>query len=286
MTVSKAENAADFQYPYDLNAEAALIGSCILDNSVLPDVIKIVGPENFYHVPHSILFGEMAGLHKEGKGFDIVILKDRLLASDSLDKVGGIENMVSILQSVPTASNAVYYAEIIFEKYLLRIAINQANHIMAASAKGESIDVIRKLYRDAVESLNGHDELENQRKLKMIIERDFIRYLIFAAGIEKTSEVLDAIIKLGLTPAHFSDIICQCIWKLILLKHGKGENIGLPYLVDYKKHDLGLGFIGVTGLMEFVGAEIPPDFSQAMVVNHAIKILESFNYLKKLTERK
>lgn len=277
---------ADFQYPYDLNAESALIGSCILDNSVLADVVKIIGPENFYHTPHAIMFGEIAGLHKEGKTFDVVILKDRLLSAGTLDKVGGPENIADILQSVPTSSNAVYYAEIIFEKYLLRTAINAAAHIMAAASQGKSIDVVRGLYSDAVESLNGHDETENQRKLKTIIERDFIRYVIFAAGQDKVNEVIDAIIKLNLTPGHFSDIVCQCLWKMILLKRGKGENIALPYLVDYKKHDLGLGFIGVTGLLEFVGVEAPADFSQAMIIDYAVKILGAFEHLKKLTERK
>ena len=129
--------AGDFQYPYDLNAESALLGSLILDNNQLGDVSEIIKSGHFYHLPHKLIFETMVELYDLRRAFDVVILKDELLKKGNLDKAGGIENIVSILESVPTASNATFYAEIIREKYILRELINLSNNILQRSSRGE-----------------------------------------------------------------------------------------------------------------------------------------------------
>jgi replicative DNA helicase len=134
---AKAAALGDFQYPYDLNAESALLGSLILDNIQLGDVSELIKPGHFYHLPHRLVFETMVDLYDQRRAFDVVILKDELLKKGSLDKVGGIENIVSILESVPTASNAVFYAEIIREKYILRQLINISSNILQKSSRGE-----------------------------------------------------------------------------------------------------------------------------------------------------
>jgi len=134
---TKNTSVGDFQYPYDLNAESALLGSLILDNNQLGDVSEIIKSGHFYHLPHKLIFETMVDLYDQRHSFDVVILKDELLKKGNLDKAGGIENIVSILESVPTASNAVFYAEIIREKYILRQLINLSNNILQRSSRGE-----------------------------------------------------------------------------------------------------------------------------------------------------
>jgi replicative DNA helicase len=128
----------DFQYPQDKEAESALLGSLILDNSQIGEVADILKPEYFYQQTYRLIYETMIELYDRRVPFDTVILKNELLKKGNLDKVGGIENIVAILESVPTASNATYYAEIIREKHILRRVIVISNDILKKSATGQT----------------------------------------------------------------------------------------------------------------------------------------------------
>ncbi|MEK7310039.1 MAG: replicative DNA helicase [Planctomycetota bacterium] len=134
---TKNTSVGDFQYPYDLNAESALLGSLMIDNSQMGDVSERIKTDHFYHLPHKLIFETMMELYDQRHPLDIVTLKDELLKKGNLDKAGGYENIVSILESVPTASNAPYYAEIIREKYILRQLIIISYDMVQRSSRGE-----------------------------------------------------------------------------------------------------------------------------------------------------
>ena len=109
-TIHSAKNTSvsDFQYPYDLNAESALLGSLILDNNQLGDVSELIKAGHFYHLPHKLIFETMVDLYDKRRSFDVVILKDELLKKGNLDKAGGIENIVSIC---PNCHREIHYGE-------------------------------------------------------------------------------------------------------------------------------------------------------------------------------
>ncbi|MFH1230800.1 MAG: replicative DNA helicase [Planctomycetota bacterium] len=135
-SVPKSNINSDFQYPYDVNAESALLGALILDNSQLGEVAELIKTEYFYHIPHQLIFSVILELYDRREPFDSVIIKDELIKKGNLDKAGGIETIVAIFESVPTASNAIFYAQIIREKYILRRVINICNDILQKSSRG------------------------------------------------------------------------------------------------------------------------------------------------------
>ena len=135
-SVPKSNINSDFQYPYDVNAESALLGALILDNSQLGEVAELIKTEYFYHIPHQLIFSVILELYDRRSPFDSVIIKDELIKKGNLDKAGGIETIVAIFESVPTASNAIFYAQIIREKYILRRVINICNDILQKSSRG------------------------------------------------------------------------------------------------------------------------------------------------------
>ena len=49
-------------------------------------------------------------------------MANQLLADGNLDKVGGADYLHSLVASVPTAANAMYYAEIVHQRAILRNA--------------------------------------------------------------------------------------------------------------------------------------------------------------------
>jgi len=113
------------------------LGALIFDNLQLGEVAELIKPDYFYQRAHQLIFELMVELYDRRQAFDIVIIKDELLKKGNLDAVGGIDNIISILESVPNASNAVSYAEIVREKYILRRLIQICNDILQKSSRGQ-----------------------------------------------------------------------------------------------------------------------------------------------------
>jgi hypothetical protein len=119
---------------------------------------------------------------------------------------------------------------------------------------------------------------DNQYKVKSILERDFLRWVIALDGdFEMKDSMVKIIDNIKLVPAHFSDIFCQCIWRIIVEKFKKGGHWGLPYLVDYTKENYGLGFISLTELVDFVVEKrtieyrndcLLPDIAEKIIMAH------------------
>src|SRR5690606_14094869 len=72
-----------------------------------------------------------------GDAVDTVTLSDRLRKRRELERVGGIGYLTTLVNSVPTAANAEYYARIVAEKALLRRLIAAATDIVRDVFEGE-----------------------------------------------------------------------------------------------------------------------------------------------------
>ena len=72
----------------------------------------------------------MLDLYDKGSAIDLVILRDELSRRGDLEKVGGVEYLVQLVQSVPSAANAEFYAGIVRDKALLRDLISASGAII------------------------------------------------------------------------------------------------------------------------------------------------------------
>ena len=102
--------------PHNLDAERGVLGSILLDPHLCDDVVLIIRPDDFYADAHRKLFGHMVAMHDEGRRIDETLLVERLKTAADLEAVGGKAYLAEIVQSVPVAAHAVYYARIVREK--------------------------------------------------------------------------------------------------------------------------------------------------------------------------
>jgi len=118
--------------PESLAAEAAVLGSMIIDPECIGQVVELVGRDAFYRIEHRYIFDALIGLYEKNKGvgIDAVLLHDELVKRNCLEEVGGVEYIAKILDSVPSSANVAYYAGIIKEKMLLRELIGAAGEIL------------------------------------------------------------------------------------------------------------------------------------------------------------
>lgn len=132
--------------PESLAAEAAVLGSMVIDPRCIADVIELLDRNAFYHTEHQILFDAVLALFEKnrGEGIDGFLVRDELERRDQIQEIGGWEYLQRVLETVPSSANAVYYAEIVREKMMLRETIAAATDILN-NAYDETGNAVEKL---------------------------------------------------------------------------------------------------------------------------------------------
>lgn len=125
--------------PQDVEAEAALISSVLLDNSVFDEIQGLVTPADFYRSAHQHIWEAVARLRHRGEPVDLLTLKDELRHAGRLESIGGSVYLARICDAAPLATNAPHYARIITEKATRRRMIEAANRTAAAAFEDEDL---------------------------------------------------------------------------------------------------------------------------------------------------
>jgi replicative DNA helicase len=116
--------------PQNLEAEQGVLGSILLDNDVLHDIVGALKVEDFYRDSHQILYRAIRDLYDLGKAVDAITLADELTRRDQYKQAGGDDYLAEVINSVPHPGNAKYYAGIVREKSIARQLIESANEIL------------------------------------------------------------------------------------------------------------------------------------------------------------
>ncbi|MSR57375.1 MAG: replicative DNA helicase [Planctomycetaceae bacterium] len=120
--------------PQNLEAEKGVLGSILLENHVLDDVADQLFPDHFYLDSHKRIYAAIQRLHESGThGFDPVTVAEALDKTNELKEVGGYEYLHEILESVPHAAHAKYYAEIVRGKAIQRRLIYSCTDILKSA---------------------------------------------------------------------------------------------------------------------------------------------------------
>ncbi len=132
--------------PESLAAEAAVLGSMIIDPECIGEVVEHLQASDFYRTEHQIIFAALVALYEKNRGeaIDAVLLRNQLEKGKDLEAAGGVEYIARILDSVPSSANVTYYAGIVKDKSLLRDAIAAASQILE-DAYEESGETSEKL---------------------------------------------------------------------------------------------------------------------------------------------
>ena len=140
------------ELPHDQQAEQALLGAMLIDKDACSEVINIAIPDDFFYDSHKIIFAAMKALQEERQPVDVTTLTTYLMDKKELDRIGGVNYLLTLSQSVPTTAHTQYYLKILNDKALLRRLIK------------ESTDIITKSY----------DDIGNMNDFINDVERDFL----------------------------------------------------------------------------------------------------------------
>ena len=129
--------------PNDIMAEQAVLGSMLVDKDAVVAAIETLKASDFYREDNKEIYAAMYELYNAGKNIDMITVKDELTLRGSLEKVGNIEYLSSLIDIVPTTSNIDNYVKIVEAKSTTRSMIKTANDILKMGYSGtEEVDTI------------------------------------------------------------------------------------------------------------------------------------------------
>ncbi|MBX9906543.1 replicative DNA helicase [Patescibacteria group bacterium] len=129
--------------PHNLDAERALLGAIMLRPDSMHDVSILIVPDSFYAGKHGDIYRAILDLFSKGNPVDLVSISHLLTERGSLDRVGGASYITELVDAVPAAGNAQYYAELVSQKHLLRNLIRAADEIAELGfSNPEDVDAI------------------------------------------------------------------------------------------------------------------------------------------------
>ena len=123
--------------PYSIEAEEALLGSVFINPNVMGDVVDIITAEDFYKSNYKLIFSEMINAYNSGKIIDVLLIIEALKKKELMDEVGDEEVIYDLTEVVPTAANAVNYAQIIKDKSVQRQLITIGEKIVRMATRGD-----------------------------------------------------------------------------------------------------------------------------------------------------
>ena len=142
--------------PQNIDAEISVLGCGFLEKTALDKIIDEVTEEMFYSDKNRIIYKAMKNLHLNNIPVDAATICNELDKNKDLAKVGGVEYITDIIDSVPSTANLNYYIKIIFEKSILRNLIDKTTKIQEECYDEQEniVDIVENAERNILSVYN------------------------------------------------------------------------------------------------------------------------------------
>jgi replicative DNA helicase len=115
--------------PRSMDAEKALLGSLMLSPDAINKVIDYVEASDFYKKAHQDIYQVCQELFEKGEPIDLLSCANRLKEKELLEGIGGNAYLTELINTVPTATHILSYADTVRGKKVLRDLISSGTEI-------------------------------------------------------------------------------------------------------------------------------------------------------------
>lgn len=142
-----ASNDSDITSPHNLDAERAVLGGILIDNSQFTTVAAVISELDFFRDGHALIFRLVAELIAGGKPADLVTLYAVIEQRGLIEDTGGAAYISRLLDGVPKSTNVLAYAEIVREMSTRRGAIACGQRLVASAAAEDLVEALGEAER-------------------------------------------------------------------------------------------------------------------------------------------
>ncbi|MCH5292638.1 MAG: replicative DNA helicase [Treponema sp.] len=124
---------ADKVPPHNVEAEQAVLGALLLNWSAMAEVVSILKADRFYSIQNQIIYEAMLRLYSKSIAGDTISLINELTSEGKLEQSGGAAYIASLTETVPSAANIEYYAQVVIDRAARRDLIKISSELRASS---------------------------------------------------------------------------------------------------------------------------------------------------------
>lgn len=172
----------------NLEAEQCVLGSMLLDREAIGEVVLVLEAGDFYEPRHTELFRALTSLYDRNQPVDLVLVTNELNALGRLEALGGVDFLVGLMESVPSASHAHAYARLVRESSERRRLADAAAQILRDVQEGRQKDAAELL--DAAErrifAIAHGKANEAAEPIEGLIRKALVRIDALSKGIDTT----------------------------------------------------------------------------------------------------
>jgi DnaB-like helicase N terminal domain/AAA domain len=101
--------------PFDMDAEAAVLSSLLLQPQELAKVSQLLSPESFYSEAHRRIFEAVLSVAAKDRDVDVITVASELRESERLRQVGGLAYLTSVVNAAPAVTHIDSYVSTVRE---------------------------------------------------------------------------------------------------------------------------------------------------------------------------
>ncbi len=123
--------------PQNLEAEMSVLASILLMPDAIDEVGDVLIADHFYADRHQKMFAAISHMYENGvRGIDAVTLAEELDRRKQFEEIGGPEYLAKVMEAVPNAAHAKYYAKIVRDRYIQRSLVYACTEILEECYSG------------------------------------------------------------------------------------------------------------------------------------------------------
>lgn len=162
--------------PNDLISERAVLGSILVNESVLDEVKALIDADDFFDMRNRLIFEAMISLAENKTPIEPITLNAHFEGSGKTEKIGGIQFLSSLMDETVVSVHAEHYAKIVKAFSLRRKMILQAQEIAALGfdlGDTEVNDYLLDAYQRVEGVLSGRPSKANAELIKNTIDEAY-----------------------------------------------------------------------------------------------------------------
>lgn len=182
----KTRILTDIDKLWSKEAEAAVLGSMLIDSQCIGAVLPMLDDKSFFRPENQIIYNALVTLYITNVPVDAVSLRTDLKTINQLDRIGGVDYIQQILNSIPHSANVLYYTGVVKDRQRYR----------------DLIQVVEQIKAVPNEPLTTDEQIQQIQSLALSLEQGKpAEYHTFAADaerIESEQQESESYIKTGL----------------------------------------------------------------------------------------
>jgi replicative DNA helicase len=180
---NRREQYLEKPLPSSEESERVILGSILLDNSVIAEAVEHLKPEDFYSPLNRRVFAAMIALFEKQKQIDPILIGEELKKEGSFESIGGISTITNLTFGLPHFSNVAEYIKVVRDKSVIRNLIRTCNAITGeALAEEDDAELILDAAEQKIFEIAESRTKQTFSRISPIAERVIARVKEHAAG--------------------------------------------------------------------------------------------------------